>query len=197
MEALKGKKLHKTFIIRASGEAFITGKKYWMILEANANCKLSSLDGFLRRKWMECCGHLSMFKIDGVRYYVDEYFTDPFDHSEKRMHYRLDRVLYQGCKFSYEYDFGTTSEVALRVLKETEGAEMAISILARNNPPKFTCEDCKKETATHLCSECFWDDRKAALLCKQCSTKHRRHSLQHMLNSPRVGMCGPLSIDEE
>src|SRR5579863_2361800 len=41
---------------------------YWMHLEMPADLKLDDLDMFLRKTWVECCGHLSAFTINGVSY---------------------------------------------------------------------------------------------------------------------------------
>ena len=41
---------------------------YWMHLEMPASLSLLDLDGFLRDIWLECCGHLSEFKINKVSY---------------------------------------------------------------------------------------------------------------------------------
>lgn len=41
---------------------------YWLDIEADADAALSKLDAFLRRIWLECCGHLSMFVIPPFRY---------------------------------------------------------------------------------------------------------------------------------
>src|SRR6266542_1177987 len=36
---------------------------YWLHLEAPSNASLEDLDFFLRRTWLECCGHLSAFRL--------------------------------------------------------------------------------------------------------------------------------------
>src|SRR5438128_2703140 len=40
--------------------------EYWMYLELPAQATLTDLDNFLRKTWLECCGHLSAFSIGGV-----------------------------------------------------------------------------------------------------------------------------------
>jgi len=42
--------------------------QYWMHLELPASEELDTLDAFLRFIWLECCGHLSAFRIDGTSY---------------------------------------------------------------------------------------------------------------------------------
>ena len=52
----------KLFTILVEGSFF---NEYWMYLEVPANTILRRLDNFLRDTWVECCGHMSMFVIDG------------------------------------------------------------------------------------------------------------------------------------
>jgi hypothetical protein len=42
--------------------------QYWMHLEISASEELATLDDFLRSIWLECCDHLSAFRIDGTSY---------------------------------------------------------------------------------------------------------------------------------
>ena len=47
----------------------ISGYKiFWLHIEIKGTKKLSALDTFLRNIWLECCGHLSEFTIDGTEY---------------------------------------------------------------------------------------------------------------------------------
>src|SRR6266571_7585117 len=41
---------------------------YWMHLEMPVDATLIDLDDFLRDTWLECCGHLSEFKIGKASY---------------------------------------------------------------------------------------------------------------------------------
>src|SRR5262249_39703299 len=45
--------------------------EYWLHVEMPATATLRDLDQFLRRIWLECCGHLSAFKIAGTQYSVE------------------------------------------------------------------------------------------------------------------------------
>lgn len=47
------------------------GKDYWLFIEMNEKATLRDLDMFLRDIWLECCGHLSAFNIEGVSYELD------------------------------------------------------------------------------------------------------------------------------
>ena len=42
--------------------------EYWMHLKVFTNVKLWELDNFFRDTWLECCGHMSAFTIEGIRY---------------------------------------------------------------------------------------------------------------------------------
>jgi hypothetical protein len=50
----------------------LSGDLYWMHLKALGSARLRDLDAFLRDTWLECCGHLSEFTINGVKYSADE-----------------------------------------------------------------------------------------------------------------------------
>lgn len=161
--------------------------EYWMHLEAPANATLEGLDSFLRNAWLECCGHLSAFTIQGTRYEVAE---NEFMGVEL-MDVALDEVLSPGMKFFHEYDYGTTTDLILKVVSERESEikGKSIHLLARNEPPSITCESCGK-IATQVCSQCIWSGK--GWLCNECAAKHEcgEDMFLPVVNSPRVGMCG-------
>ncbi|GAC1314130.1 MAG: hypothetical protein NVSMB27_49700 [Ktedonobacteraceae bacterium] len=163
---------------------------YWMHLEVTANTTLATLDRFLRDTWLECCGHLSAFEIGGVRYAVDAGLDNGWDMDEKSMRVRLDKIFSPGQVCSYEYDYGTTTELKLKVVseREVEAKGKAIQVLARNVPPVILCEECGKP-ATSVCSQCIFDDQ--GWLCDDCAENHEcgEEMLLPGVNSPRVGMC--------
>ena len=166
---------------------------YWMHLEVSASTTLATLDRFLRDTWLECCGHLSAFEIAGVRYTVDAGMGDDWgmgDVDEKSMRVRLEKVLRPGQTDTYEYDFGTTTELRLSVLSEREAETKgkAIQMLARNTPPVILCSICSK-VATNVCSQCIFEGE--GWLCNDCAGDHEcgEEMLLPVVNSPRVGMC--------
>jgi hypothetical protein len=55
--------------------------QYWMHLEISATEPLETLDSFLRDTWLECCGHLSAFKIGDVSYESAPEDFSPWDAS--------------------------------------------------------------------------------------------------------------------
>ena len=165
--------------------------QYWMHLEVPASATLTTLDRFLRDTWLECCGHLSAFEIGGVRYSVDAgMYEDAWDMGDKSMRVRLEKVFSPGQTSFYEYDFGTTTELKLKVISERETAAKGktIQLLARNNAPLILCEVCGKP-ATYVCSQCIFDDK--GWVCDACAENHEcgEDMLLPVVNSPRVGMC--------
>jgi len=159
---------------------------YWLCLEVPANAKLEALDDFLRGIWLECCGHMSAFTIEGQVYSVA-----PMDElNDKSMNVRLDKILELGMKFFHEYDFGSTTHLILKVVSEEESKVKGkdIQVLARNEPPPIHCDYCGK-MATQVCTECLYSDE--GWLCDECAAEHRcgEEMLLPVVNSPRVGTC--------
>ena len=163
---------------------------YWMHLEVSAGTTLATLDHFLRDTWLECCGHLSAFTIGGVRYSVDAAIYE-WDTGSKNMQVPLDHVLHPGQTCSYQYDFGSTTELTLKVISEREvsAKKKAIEILARNTLPTVPCDVCGKP-ATTTCTQCIYEDK--GWLCDACAKDHEcgEEMLWSMVNSPRAGVCG-------
>ena len=177
--------------------------EYWIHIAAPAQAKLVNLDRFLRNIWVECCGHLSSFTIDGVKYSgsgkssvgttYGAFFGSDFevDLGDKSMNIDLNNVLVPRRKFYYEYDFGTTTDLALKVVSEYEGFIKGkdIQLMARNEPPAIMCDSCEK-IATQVCAVCVYNGE--GWLCDECASKHEcgEEMLLPVVNSPRVGMCG-------
>lgn len=160
---------------------------YWMHLAVPLNTRLTQLDRFLRDIWLECCGHMSAFHIEGARYGLSADQELGF----KSMSVPAGRVLSVGMKFGHEYDFGSTTELELKVVGMIEGATPGgkIQLLARNDPPEITCEVCDNAPATEVCSDCIWSQ--GAWLCEVCADDHDCgiEMLLPVVNSPRVGTC--------
>ena len=186
---------------------------YWLHLLAEAETLLSDLDSFLREVWLECCGHLSAFTVGTTRYeksYDDQESAIGLGGERQSMDFALgaiDRVT-AGVEFTYEYDFGSTTTLELRVLdggdwsldereiQRTDASETArngIVLLARNTPPEIECGNCGKP-ATKVCQPCLWQHGPDAWLCKACASDHEddcdRPKYLPKVNSPRTGVCG-------
>lgn len=163
---------------------------YWLHVEIPGGTTLERLDSFLRDIWLECCGHLSCFAIDGQRYSVHP-MTDPlFGVSEQSMGKRVHRVLGPGVKFTHEYDYGSTTELSLRVVGVRDGSTKSreIVLLARNKAPDLRCFTCgKPATQIHASG---WGLSLDDLLCRACVGEEDEEQLLPVVNSPRVGVCG-------
>ena len=171
---------------------------FWMHLEAPADATLRDLDGFLRDIWLECCGHLSAFTIEDTRYElntggIDGMWTEIFGRPlpTKSMNAPLSAVVPPKLTFYHEYDFGTTTTLALKAVAKYEGAAKgkSVQILARNEPPPFVCEQCGKP-AEYVCGQCIYDD--GGFVCDKHAAKHKcgEDMLLPVVNSPRMGQCG-------
>ena len=108
----------------------------------------------------------------------------------------LEKVLKVGQKFSYEYDFGSSTDLTLKVLSEREGAiqnedeeEHTIEILARNVEPGMLCKVCGKPAKFVVGG--YFDVEENAFCSKKCVKKSGEDAdmLLPVVNSPRVGVC--------
>ncbi|HUL31011.1 MAG TPA: hypothetical protein VLZ03_11220, partial [Thermodesulfobacteriota bacterium] len=150
--------------------------EYWMHLKVSSHARFQDLDNFLREIWLECCGHLSAFVIG----------TEEVKKGKK-----LEYVLRPGMQLTHEYDFGSTTELTLKVVSEFESNIKTgeVEVLARNDPPQIKCSYCD-HLATTICTECFYED--AGWLCNDCAEDHEcgEDMLLPVVNSPRTGVCG-------
>jgi hypothetical protein len=162
-------------------------RDYWLHLELAVRATLRDLDRFLRDIWLECCGHLSMFEIDGQRFMV-EVLDNWWGMEDRDMDVALAEVLRLGTLFAHEYDFGSTTYLTLKTIAERKGAAPKgepVRIMARNLPPDYRCDLCAKPAAW---VDVFEDYR---LLCTDCDqSQGESEGLLPIVNSPRVGMCG-------
>jgi hypothetical protein len=168
---------------------FVTSKyekAYWLHVALPFNSTLSTLDGFLRQIWLECCGHLSDFTINGLVYGESDNCCD------RSTSIRADRVMRTGLTFSYEYDFGSTTALVLKVVGTREcGSKRGVELLARNDPPQILCSECGSgKLAMQVCADCSY--QAAGWLCDDCAETHAcgTEMLLPVVNSPRVGVCG-------
>jgi pRiA4b ORF-3-like protein len=170
---------------------------FWMDVEIKANATLEELDDFLRQRWLECCGHLSAFYIEGDTYMVPSYGMGPVgsfgDPNERNMKVKLGEVLSKGSSFQHIYDFGTSTELKLRVADERQGriGSEPLRLLSFNEAPVWECEVCG-EDADWICTFCMYE-RENPFYCKLHAEDHdceEPEMLLPVVNSPRMGMCG-------
>ena len=177
----------KIFLIKSWADPF------WVYFEINASDSFEDIDNFLRDLWLECCGHLSAFHIEGITYAS----SPDKEYNDRGMNTAVGKVLIPGISFSHEYDFGTTTELGLKCVSQRIGKKMEkIEILARNKMPDFKCK-CG-QPAKEICTECLWEKGPEAMLCKKCAKEHEcdEEMFLPIVNSPRMGMCGYTGHEE-
>lgn len=172
-------------------------RDYWLIIECRENAMLQDVDQFLRDIWLECCGHLSAFTIGGESFERFADTTDFWDMPSENMKHQLKSVLAKGMKISYEYDFGSTTDLTITVYDYRVGPwkKDKITLLARNNPIEYLCSECGKKPAKSVCTECIYDG--TGFLCEDCEDTHEcgTEMLLPVCNSPRCGVCGYVGSD--
>lgn len=150
---------------------------YWIIAEVSSVLTLKVIDQFLRSIWLECCGHLSEF-------------------SKNRNKISMSRKLYDVfCEITdleYEYDFGSTTELKLKIISKVElNKKFDIRILAMNLRPEIKCSVCQEKPAIGQCDICFEE-----ILCEECIKSHpcfedeQEQLISDIVNSPRSNVCG-------
>jgi hypothetical protein len=169
------------------------GNTWWMHLAARPTTTLRDLDHHLRATWLECCGHLSSFTINGVPY--EEIDPDAdfswYSAAPRSVAARLTKVLAVGSTFDYVYDFGSSTELDGRVRGTIAAGKRKITLLAQNAPIAWACAACGGP-ATRACGCC------QALRCAPCCDQGQRcdcfddadEGWLPVVNSPRVGVCG-------
>jgi hypothetical protein len=161
--------------------------EYWLNIIFAKDWSLKKIDSFLRDVWLECCGHLSSFDINGI-----DYSNNPDKESdEKGMNYKIKDLVDVKDKFKHIYDYGTPTELVIKVISEIKYDKNLKhpEIIGQNEIPDLKCDLCNN-LATHICCECSYDDK--GWLCDECSENHEcgEEMLSPVVNSPRVGVCG-------
>ncbi|MCC7444704.1 MAG: hypothetical protein IT263_07720 [Saprospiraceae bacterium] len=159
---------------------------YWLYIDMPSNSTMKALDNFLRSIWLECCGHASSFTVGNQTYSTipDREFGD------RSMNTKLDSVAGIGTLLRYEYDFGSTTTLKLKIISEfyANKRKNKVKLLARNIQPVIACSYCENP-ASYVCSHCIYDD--TGWVCDDCADKHEcgEEMLLPVVNSPRVGVC--------
>lgn len=123
------------------------------------------------------------------------------EYAEQDMGYRLGKVLKVGAKFSYTYDFGSSTDLSLKVIAEREGTmtnvneddDDTVQIMSRNEEPVIPCRNCGKP-ATRVVPGYY--SVSLGALCDTCKLEGDEKNyfsgeeLLPIVNSPRVGVCG-------
>jgi hypothetical protein len=159
---------------------------YWMFVTIPKNVTLSLLDQYLRDSWLECCDHLSKFTINGLHYMS---YLEP-GYGDLSMNKQIKQILSPGLRFTYAYDFGSSTDLTLKVIETIPACPPKnITLFIQNDPPLFSCESCKKP-ANIICSLC------GETICDSCGPNHScaleigdTSMLMQLVNSPRTGVC--------
>lgn len=156
---------------------------YFLQLLVDGDAQLQDVDSFLRRIWLECCGHMSQFCLDGSW------------GTEEKMSQLARRVFVPGQKIWYAYDFGTSTELIIKVLSvHPIATKEKVLLLSRNEPFEQLCDTCKKEQAAEMCAA-HWEDDDERFFCETCAEAHQdeceeaEYSMVAVVNSPRMGAC--------
>lgn len=161
-------------------------KDYWLIIQIKENATLDDLDQFIRDIWVECCGHLSAFEINGVSYEKEPDDDFCWDEPAESTEHKLKEILESDMLFGYEYDFGSTTELAIKVLNYYNAPKQSkkVVILSRNNPPEFQCSICGEHRASWINAvdiygeEPFW--------CDECADKLEEGEFDEEIDSEEV-----------
>ena len=165
---------------------------YWMFVEAKGSSTLEMFDNFLRKTWLECCGHMSHFIIGNIYYEKHPLDEDIGDNKSRTMKASIENILDTNSVFHHEYDYGTTTYLQLKVFAVRCGTVgKPIILVARNEAPSWLCTFCKNP-ATKVCGICGIGLRN--VFCHKCLAKHsctkEKGVALPLVNSPRTAQCG-------
>jgi len=172
---------------------------HWLDIEMKAASKLESLDDFLRKVWLECCGHMSAFNTGDGPFQGEVYNRQAFEPGDKDMSYAIESLFSVGSKFGYVYDFGSSTMLTLDITGEREGSmgRNDVRLVIRNEMPDYTCSQCDKP-AKWINSIEMYEGESSPLYC----SKHQKEydgeddeAFLLFLNSPRTGECAYGSVD--
>jgi len=166
---------------------------YWLYIELKKDAAFYQLDNFIREQWVECCGHMSMFRVQGEEFYsrCDEMTGG------RSMKTRIAKWLKAGMEFDYEYDFGTPTCLHLEVLGEVRLHRRAkkVRLSAQNIRPQYRCVKCGK--AARWVYRPGAEPIEQAVYCDQCAQQGEDAPFMlPLLNTPRAGVCGMGRFDD-
>ncbi|UUX92099.1 hypothetical protein [Methanoplanus endosymbiosus] len=178
----------QSWLVLFTGEGM---PEYWIYLLVDRKATLKDIDKKLRAVWLECCGHLSSFKIAGRDYesFPEGAFLDVVESMETG----VDGIFCDGLTGEHIYDYGSTTYLDFKVISKLpyrtkKGYD--VEIVARNKMPEALCSVCGKE-ATIICLECLYEGSDSYLFCDECYEEHECDEGMQLpvVNSPRCGVC--------
>lgn len=211
-KALSGKP-GKSFHVKIENDPRWGSSPYFLHLWVDGNTPLQKIDTLLRQIWLECCGHLSAFNYPQQKQNNPMNFMQAFakgkiqfgEHGDIAMNKKTSHIFHEDLKLKYEYDFGSTTQLQLAVIKEFNiAAGQPIVLLSRNEPLALLCETCGQKPATQLCTVC----QDESIFCSACAKKHAKtcndfadYAAMPVVNSPRMGVCayegGSIDIERD
>jgi len=137
---------------------------YFLYILIDRRATLEMLDDFLRGIWLECCDNLSKFTIDWYEF-MKGYDMFEEDQGVYGLEYALDQLLEEESTFSYDYDFGSTTELILSVKKAYEDIAIAdaITVVARNLPLKSDSYNSPRNGVDGYIGDDSFDPKKLAI----------------------------------
>jgi len=165
----------------------IDNSDYFIFLLISQDSTLDDFDTFLRKIWLECCGHMSSFSYKKWG-------------EEISMSTKIQNVCNAGSTLIYLYDFGSTTELQVKLYGQFSGFFPKLEdiiLLSRNSEPIIPCDECGKFQAVHICTECQWDNN--GWLCEKCAKTHEcgDDMFLPVVNSPRAGVCAYYGEEEK
>ncbi len=162
-------------------------RDYFLFLLCSQKATLDDLDEYLRKIWLECCGHMSSFSY---RKWGEEI----------PMTTKIQQICEDSATLTYLYDFGSTTELQVKFFREiTSSIDIGsdIILLSRNAEPVIPCAVCGDYPAAHICTDCQWDGK--GWLCEKCASTHEcgDEMFLPVVNSPRAGVCAYTGIEEK
>jgi hypothetical protein len=152
---------------------------YFLYLLMPESATLKQLDRYLRKTWLECCGHMSAF-------------SRTENGGNIGMQRKIGATLPPGSKLYHQYDFGSTTTLLVKgmdFIHYTPNKRQNVNLLARNAPPIIPCEGCRDQPAAYVCMECKIGD--GGFLCAGCADRNKCDAEMRLpvVNSPRTGVC--------
>jgi hypothetical protein len=147
-----------------------------MYLLVPMKLQLSKLDQYFRDVWLECCHHLSQFKINGITH---QYQTP-------NMKKTIGQTITIGSQIEYVYDFGNNTTLSIDAITICKTDNKTIKLISRNDKPYIKCKEPKcKHDSIDFCTNC------QNTYCNQCINKSKHHciTILPIVNSPRFGIC--------
>jgi hypothetical protein len=149
---------------------------FWLDVAVKREAKLKAIDGLLRRIWLECCGHMSEFSTGA--------------HHKVSMNTKVSEALGPGDRLGYVYDFGSSTELVVRLLGSVSASTAdTVRLVARNEAPAWPCDVCGR-AATVVCTQCLYEGKGFCCSAHVSSHDCGEDMLSPVVNSPRMGICG-------